>query len=203
MVSHSITHLVLKTSNGLTHVDVFAFGGPVNFRGYFPGYSVNATSLHSIWTWALLKSHPRNQAGAVTLRSADPLDVPNIQFNFFQQGGDDDLTAIYESVVLARDAYARQPTPYTEVLPGPQYQTADQIKQFIKDTAWSHHCSSTCAIGADNDPMAVLDSSFRVRGVSGLRVVDASVYPRIPGTFTAVSTYMVGEKAADVILSQL
>ncbi|KJK78189.1 hypothetical protein H634G_06361 [Metarhizium anisopliae BRIP 53293] len=50
--------------------------------------------------------------------------------------------------------------------------------------------------------MAVLDSSFRVRGVKGLRVVDASVYPRIPGTFTALSTYMVGEKAADVILSQ-
>ena len=51
--------------------------------------------------------------------------------------------------------------------------------------------------------MAVLDSSFRVRGVRGLRVVDASVYPRIPGTFTAVSTYLVGEKAADVILTQL
>lgn len=51
--------------------------------------------------------------------------------------------------------------------------------------------------------MAVLDSSFRVRGVQGLRVVDASVYPKIPGTFTAVSTYLVGEKAADVILSQL
>jgi choline dehydrogenase-like flavoprotein len=51
--------------------------------------------------------------------------------------------------------------------------------------------------------MAVLDSSFRVRGVQGLRVVDASVYPRIPGTFTALSTYLVGEKAADVILGQL
>lgn len=51
--------------------------------------------------------------------------------------------------------------------------------------------------------MAVLDSSFRVRGVQSLRVVDASVYPKIPGTFTAVSTYLVGEKAADVILNQL
>ena len=51
--------------------------------------------------------------------------------------------------------------------------------------------------------MAVLDSSFRVRGVQGLRVADASVYPRIPGTFTLLSTYMVGEKAADVILSQI
>ena len=48
--------------------------------------------------------------------------------------------------------------------------------------------------------MAVLDSNFQVRGVSGLRVVDASVYPRIPGTFTALSTFLVAEKAADVIL---
>lgn len=79
----------------------------------------------------------------------------------------------------------------------------DEIFNYIKDTAWGHHCSCTCPIGTDDDPMAVLDSSFRVRGVSGLRVVDASVYPRIPGTFTAVSTYLVGEKAADVILSQL
>lgn len=66
-----------------------------------------------------------------------------------------------------------------------------------------HHCSCTVPIGADGDPYAVLDSSFRVRGVQGLRVVDASVYPRIPGTFTAASTYIVGEKAADVILQQL
>lgn len=50
--------------------------------------------------------------------------------------------------------------------------------------------------------MAVLDSSFRVRGVAGLRVADASVYPKIPGTFTATSTYLIGEKAADVILQQ-
>ena len=50
--------------------------------------------------------------------------------------------------------------------------------------------------------MAVLDSSFRVRGVQGLRVVDASVFPRVPGTFTAVPTYLVAEKAADVILNE-
>lgn len=49
--------------------------------------------------------------------------------------------------------------------------------------------------------MAVLDSKFRVRDVSGLRVVDSSVYPRIPGIFTAVSTYMVAEKAAEDIVN--
>lgn len=81
--------------------------------------------------------------------------------------------------------------------------TTEQIQDYIKNTAWGHHASCTCAIGADGDPMAVLDSKFRVRGVSGLRVVDASVYPKIPGTFTLLSTYIVGEKAADVILSGL
>ncbi|KAL3416348.1 hypothetical protein V8F44DRAFT_481664, partial [Aspergillus fumigatus] len=58
-------------------------------------------------------------------------------------------------------------------------------------------------IGADGDPIAVLDGKFRVRKVRGLRVVDASAYPPIPGTFTAVSTYLGVEKAADDIVSDL
>jgi choline dehydrogenase len=95
----------------------------VNFRGYFPNYSVNATINHNYWTWALLKGHPRNRAGSVTLRSADPLDTPNILFNFFEDGAEDDLQAIYESILLARDAFARQPVPFTEVLPGSEIQT--------------------------------------------------------------------------------
>jgi choline dehydrogenase len=168
------------TSDG--SYDVFGFGGPVNFRGYFPGYSINVTQEHDLFTWALLKAHPRNNAGSVTLRSADPLDVPEIVYNYFDTGSGDyaaDLEALYEAVELARDAFSRQLIPVTEVLPGSQVQSKDDIQTYAKDTAWGHHASSTCPIGPDNDPMAVLDSSFRVRGVSGLRVVDASVYPRI------------------------
>ncbi|KAF2123137.1 hypothetical protein BDV96DRAFT_510871 [Lophiotrema nucula] len=186
--------------------DIFAFGGPVNFRGYFPGYSYNATARHDWFTWAILKAHPRNTAGTVELQSADPLDAPKITFNYFDTGTGDynaDLEALYEAVNLARDAFERQLIPVTEILPGANVTSADAIKNYAKDTAWGHHASCTCPIGADDDPMAVLDSQFRVRGVSGLRVVDASVYPRIPGTFTAVSTYMAAEKAADVILSEL
>ncbi|ODA79490.1 hypothetical protein RJ55_05083 [Drechmeria coniospora] len=183
--------------------DVFAFGGPVNFRGYFPGYSVNITARHDVFTWAILKAHPRNTAGSVTLRSADPLDVPDIIYNYFDAGAEADLRAIREGVRLARDAFRRQPlVAMTEVLPGDGVRSDEQIEAYARDTAWGHHASSTCAIGRDDDPMAVLDSSFRVRGVKGLRVVDASVYPKIPGTFTAVSTYLVAEKAADVILDQ-
>ncbi|KAF2648589.1 GMC oxidoreductase [Lophiostoma macrostomum CBS 122681] len=186
--------------------DIFAFGGPVNFRGYFPGYSINATARHDVFTWAILKAHPRNTAGTVELQSADPLDVPKITFNYFDTGSGDysaDLETLYEAVNLARDAFERQTIPVTEILPGANITSAEAIKKYAQDTAWGHHASCTCPIGADDDPMAVLDSKFRVRGVSGLRVVDASVYPKIPGTFTAVSTYMVAEKAADVILSEL
>ncbi|CAI4215910.1 unnamed protein product [Parascedosporium putredinis] len=155
--------------------DIFAFGGPVNFRGYFPKYAVNATVEHDWFSWAILKAHPRNTAG----------------------------TAMYEAVELARKAFASQLVPITEVLPGAEVTSQEDIETYVKDTAWGHHASSTCPIGADDDPLAVLDSSFRVRGVQGLRVVDASVYPRIPGTFTAVSTFLVAEKAADVILGEL
>ncbi|PVI01786.1 GMC oxidoreductase [Periconia macrospinosa] len=186
--------------------DTFVFGGPINFRGYFPGYAVNATHDHDWFTWAILKSHPRNTAGTVVLRSADPLDVPQITYNYYDTGVGDydaDLTAMTEAMGLAREAFKSQLVNVTEVLPGADKTSPEQLKEFIKDTTWGHHASSSVPIGADGDRMAVLDSSFRVRGAQGLRVVDASVYPRIPGTFTAVSTYMVAEKAADVILSQL
>ena len=108
-----------------------------------------------------------------------------------------------EGVELAREALQRQPVRTQEVRPGADKQSDGEIEQFIKDGAWGHHASSTCPIGADGDPMAVLDSKFRVRGVKGLRVVDASVYPRIPGSFTAVSTYLAAEKAAFDILEEL
>jgi choline dehydrogenase len=73
-------------------------------------------------------------------------------------------------------------------------------EDWISAQTFGHHPTSTAAIGADGDANAVLDSRFRVRGVGGLRVVDASVFPRIPGVFPVVSTFMVGQKGADVIL---
>ena len=199
--------MLYKSSvSGDDNFDIFAFGGPVNFRGYFPYYSINATVEHDWFTWAILKAHPRNNAGTVTLRSSDPLDVPDITFNYFDTGVGDyeaDLQALYEAIELGRDAFDRQLVDVTEVLPGKDVTSKEDIQEYVKNSAWGHHASCTCPIGTDDDPMAVLNSKFQVRGVSGLRVVDASVYPRIPGTFTAVSTYMVAEKAADVILGEL
>ncbi len=202
----SVTMLYKSTTSADGAFDTFVFGGPVNFVGYYPGYAYHATAEKDWWTWAVLKAHPRNRAGRVTLRSADPLDPPDVLYNYFDTGNGDhkkDLQAMYEAIQLGRRALLRQPIRSNEVLPGAEFNTQEEIETYIKDTAWGHHASSTCPIGADNDPMAVLDSKFRVRKVQGLRVVDASVFPRIPGTFTAMSTYMAAEKAAEEILSEL
>ena len=89
---------------------------------------------------------------------------------------------------------------FTEIWPGPEV-TGSALKDFIKNEAWGHHASCTAPIGADDDPMAVLDSDFRVRGVDSLRVVDASVFPKIPGTYIALPIYIISEKAPDVIIN--
>jgi choline dehydrogenase len=75
------------------------------------------------------------------------------------------------------------------------------VKETIKEQTWSHHATSTCAIGKDGDKMAVLDSKFNVRGTSSLRVVDGSAFPRTPGAFPVVPTFMLSEKASEVILA--
>ena len=88
-----------------------------------------------------------------------------------------------------------------EELPGEHVQTDEQLAEFVRDNAWGHHASCTCPIGAREDG-GVLTSDFKVHGTQGLRVVDASAFPRIPGFFIVSSVYMIGEKAADVILAE-
>jgi choline dehydrogenase len=85
-----------------------------------------------------------------------------------------------------------------EETPGEEVASDDQLAQFVKDHAWGHHASCTCPIGP-RDRSGVLSSDFKVHGTEALRVVDASVFPRIPGLFPISAIYMVAEKAADVI----
>jgi len=189
--------------------DLFLFGGLAYFRGYYPGYS-NDVYQHNHWTWVILRAHTGNRAGTVKLISADPRDPPEISFNYFDKAdgaGKDDMTAMSEAVDMARKITMNVTNPgdnlnFKELSPGIDKKPGSQaLEQHIKAESWSHHASCTCPIGSDNDKMAVLDSKFRVRGVEGLRVVDASAFPRIPGFFIAIPTYMLGEKAADTITS--
>jgi choline dehydrogenase-like flavoprotein len=151
-------------------------------------------------TWAVLKAHTHNPSGTVALRSNDPRDTPVIDFNYFKEGGDEDADSVAAGVEFVRTlTSAAKDLIEEEKRPGSQVQTRDELKQFVKDKCWGHHASCTCPIGLENDPRAVLDSNFRVHGIKSLRVVDASVFPKIPGFFIVTSVYMIGEKAAEVI----
>lgn len=202
--------IVKKSSVAEKDPDLFIAGAPAYFTGYFPGYSNFSLADKRHWVWIVLKAHSRNNAGTVTLKSSDPRDTPLINFNSFDDGvtsdGADakDLQAVYEGMQLSRkifDSVIPVDGDFEEVWPGRQTQSEADMKDFIKNEAWGHHACCTAKIGADDDANAVLDSKFRVRGVQGLRVVDASVFPKIPGFYIAVPVYMVSEKAAEVILA--
>ena len=191
--------------------DTFMFGGPINFHGYFQGYTAAALADFKHWSWVALKAHEHDVAGTVTLASSNPLDMPNIDFKFYDAGttigGVDelDIQPSVEGIEWSRQVYGNLSSNFqghfTEEIPGANVTTTEQIKDFIRNQAWGHHAACTAKMGAETDPMAVVDSKFRVRGVKGLRVVDASVFPEMPGFFPVVSVYMISEKAADVIFA--
>lgn len=211
--------VVAKSSPTVDPPDLFMFALPADFRGYRVGYAAELARSCKELTWTILKAYTNNRAGTVCLRSKDPFATPDIRFRYFDEGTDDggaDLDAVVQGVKLARGLTARLNKAWwlrltnlwfssgaTEVYPKPSVATDDEIRTFVKNEAWGHHACGTAAIGPDSDKEAVLDSRFRVRGVTGLRVVDASIFPNIPGYFIVTAVYMASEKAADVILADL
>ncbi|KAJ5675771.1 CAZyme family AA3 [Penicillium macrosclerotiorum] len=202
--------IIRKSSTAEDEPDLLISGAPANFPGYYPNYSYEGLKDAQHWTWITLKSRSRNNAGTVELRSTDPRDMPIINFNSFDTGvttddaDEKDLQAVYEAMEFSRtifDDLIPLDGGFEEVWPGPNVTTESELKDFIKREAWGHHACCTAPIGEDGDSKAVLDSDFRVRGVEGLRVVDASVFPKIPGYYIALPIYMISEKAAEVIIA--
>ncbi len=180
--------------------DLFCMALLARFAGYYPSYSREFAEKLNYLTWVVLKAHTRNRSGEVTLRSSDPRDAPAVNFNYFGEGGEEDLTAVVDGIRFVRTLSAKlNKQGMVEELPGERVQTDEELKEFVRSHAWGHHASCTCAIGPlEKD--GVLDSGFRVHKTRNLRVVDASVFPRIPGFFIAGAIYMIGEKAAETIL---
>jgi choline dehydrogenase len=205
---------IVKSTQADLDPDLIAYGSTYYFKGYYPNYLRDVAGPDfqpHWWTWGILKGHTRDMAGTVQLRSADPLQRPKIDLHYFDEGttangaAEKDLEAMAEGVEWVRRTIAKANELHagamTEVWPGPTVQTHAQIRQWVKDQSFGHHASCSCKIGAPNDPTAVLDTDFRVRGIRGLRVVDASVFPKIPGLFIVAAVYMMSEKAVDAILA--
>lgn len=174
------------------------------FQGYYPGYSDALREQKDVLSWAILKARTANTAGTVTLGSADPRDPPRIQFNYFDPACDPegrDLKAVAAAVGMVREAAAPLLDCHLvteEICPGRGVE-GEALEQWVRDNAWGHHASCTCPMGP-REQGGVLDSRLRVHGVPRLRVVDASIFPRIPGYFIVSAIYMAAEKAADMIL---
>jgi choline dehydrogenase-like flavoprotein len=142
--------------------------------------------------------HPRSR-GTVRLRSSDPSATPLIDPNYFSDPHDVKMSL--EGLKIAREIMqqaALKPYVLAERLPGPKFNTDDELFDYACANAKTdHHPVGTCRMGTGPDAVVGLD--LKVRGLDGLRVCDSSVMPRVPSCNTNAPTIMVGEKGSDII----
>jgi 4-pyridoxate dehydrogenase len=139
--------------------------------------------------------------GTIRLASSDPLAGPRISQGLLSTAKD--WKALRSGLALFRNlAHRPELKPFIahELGPGPDVKTDAQLEDYVRRTAvTAHHPAGTCKMGSDTDQMAVVDDRLRVRGTSGLRVVDASVFPDLVGGNINAPTIMVAERAASFI----
>ena len=147
-------------------------------------------------------AHPMRpeSKGHIHIASSDPRQPPRINYNFLSASVDGELTikAIQVARAIMR-AKVLAPLGITELAPGSELEADDEILGWIKDVGeTTYHPVGTCKMGTDE--MAVVDPQLRVKGISGLRIADASIMPTLTSGNTNAPSIMIGEKAADLIL---
>jgi choline dehydrogenase len=144
--------------------------------------------------------------GVVRLRTADPRHKPAIDPGYLSAG--EDMEPLVSGLRMAREFAAAGPLAAratVEMSPGPQVRTEEELREFVRqDLSTLYHPAGTCAMGGDSRLAAsrltsVVDPELRVRGVDGLRVVDASVMPVLPRGNTNAPVIAIAERAADLI----
>ena len=146
--------------------------------------------------------------GEIKLADGSGRSKPRIFANYFSDPDDDDMRRSVKAFHIGRQIIATEPYRaliFAEVRPGAHVVAEDDIRSFIRQVAGTvYHPCGTCRMGqGDNDNKAVVDSELRVRGLDGLRVVDASVMPVIPSPNIHPATIMVAEKGSDAIAKSL
>ena len=144
--------------------------------------------------------------GRLWLTSADPSVKPALDFRYFTDPDGYDARTLVDGIRVAREVAATEPLASwlrAEVAPGPDVRDDAAISEYARRAAHTvYHPAGTARMGAAGDPLAVVDPELRVRGVRGLRVADASVFPTLPSANPMVTVLMVGERAADLIHSR-
>ncbi|MEJ1978332.1 MAG: GMC oxidoreductase [Acetobacteraceae bacterium] len=133
--------------------------------------------------------------------SPDPAQQPRIDPNYLADPSDAKvLMAGIRAVRRLVEAPALKQLIVRETRPGPDVQTEEQMAEYIRattQTTW--HVVGSCRMGSD--ALAVVDSTLKVRGLQGLRVIDSSVFPTIPSSNTNAPTIALGERGADIVLA--
>src|SRR6266851_9934878 len=147
-------------------------------------------------------AHPMRpeSKGHIHIVAADPRRPPAINFNFLSSPIDAEVTVRAVRIAQAiMTAPAMAPLQLTEIAPGADRTTDDEILDWVKKAAeTTYHPVGTCKMGSD--AMAVVDAQLRVIGIEGLRVADASIMPTLTSGNTNAPSIMIGEKAADMVL---
>jgi choline dehydrogenase len=157
--------------------------------------------LHAFsgFTASVCQLRPESR-GSLRIRSTDPTAPPEIRINYLAT--ETDRRAFIDGIRILRNilaAPALKPYVVDEVYPGAKVTSDEDVLDFCRNTGSTvYHPTSTCRMG--NDPLAVVDQRLKVRGIEGLRVVDASVMPDLMSGNTNAPTIMIAEKASDMIL---
>lgn len=183
----------VKTNIDAPAPDIEILFAPV----FYMNHGFDNPSGHGFAMGVVLQ-HPKSR-GQISLRSADPFIAPKIHPNYFAD--ESDIVTLIEGVKLGRRiANSTALTPYRgeEVWPGNDARNDESLTAFLRATTETlYHPVGTCRMGAD--AMAVVDPKFRVRGVEGLRVVDASVFPTQTNGHPNAIVIAVAEKAAEIM----
>ncbi|KAK7052487.1 choline dehydrogenase [Favolaschia claudopus] len=197
---------VFATSNGSNPIepDVDTYFVPAEFTGYRHGFVAIAAATPNFFSIINLKALA-SSSGYVRLTGSHPQDLLDInKLRFQAPGGQQDIVDLRERLKHWREVLtAPQVAKFVEreVLPGANVTSDKEIDNYILENIFAHHACCTNPIGLKSDPQAVLDGNFNVYGVQDLRVIDASSWPESPGYFPTSPTYMIAEKAAQVILN--
>ena len=192
-------NVVIRTDSAQRQPDVQLMCNPVRMdaRIWWP---MGPTQQHRI-TADVVVLHPQSR-GSMRLRSANPADAPRIRLNLFSDPAD--MATARRGLAAARRIYATRPQAdlvAAETAPGPTVGSDAEIEAYIRRTAGvTQHPVGTARMGSDE--RAVVDPQLRVRGVEGLRVIDASIMPTVPGGNCNATTIMLAEKGADLILGR-
>jgi choline dehydrogenase len=193
----SSCNVVIRTDDRLSQPDIQLMCNPVRMdaKVWWPFIS---RKLQHLLTVDAVVLHPKSR-GRVSLRSADPLAKPRIEFNCLAEA--EDLATLRRGLRAARHVYGTKPQAELierEVFPGVDVNSDADLDAFIRANAGvTQHPVGTCSMAPG--PGRVVDSDLKVQGVDALRVADASVMPTVPGGNTYGAVLMIAERAADLI----